>query len=159
MRSVNAAGIALIKSFESFRSLPYQDEDGIWTIGYGHTKGVTRCMPAITEWQGEDFLKQDLLDAQAAVDRYVTVTLNDNQYAALVSLVFNVGPQPLKRTLGTMLNDQNYTGTADEFLRWRLANGLISDGLVRRREAERALFLTPDEDSNTDEEPATHNID
>jgi lysozyme len=145
MRSVNAAGVTLIKSFESFSATPYKDEDGVLTIGYGHTKDVTADMPAITEWQGEDFLKQDLQDAQADIAAKVKVSLTDNQYAALVSLVFNVGPVPLEKTLGTMLSDQNYTGCADEFLRWRMSGGMVSDGLVRRREAERALFLTPDD--------------
>ena len=159
MRTVNASGIALIKSFESFRALPYQDEDGIWTIGYGHTKDVTPHMPAITEWQAEDFLQQDLQDAEADIANYVRVTLTDNQYAALVSLVFNVGPLPLKHSLGTFLNAGNYQAAGDEFRRWRLSAGEVSDGLVRRRAAERALFLTPDEDANAEEGPATHNID
>jgi len=153
MRSINDAGLALIKSFESFRSEPYQDEGGIWTIGYGHTEGVTEDSDDITEAQAETLLCGDLQSAEDAVSRLITVDLDDNQYAALVSLTFNAGTAPLMRTLGQKLNAGDYAGAAEQFAAWRLAGGIVSDGLVRRRAAERELFLTPVN------EPATHNID
>jgi lysozyme len=136
MRPINAAGLRLIMSFESFSASPYQDEGGVWTIGYGHT-------PPVTEAEAEQLLRQDLKTAQESVARLVTAPLTDNQYAAVVSLVYNAGPEPLRRTLGAKLNAGD-ASAAQEFLRWRLAGGMVSDGLVRRREAERALFRTPD---------------
>jgi lysozyme len=144
MRAINQAGLALIMSFESFRTGPYLDEGNTWTIGYGHTSGVTEQSSIITEEEAEALLRADIATAEASVAELVTVPLTDNQYAALVSLVYNAGSAPLSRMLGVRLNRQDYQGAADEFLRWRLAGGLVSDGLVRRREAERALFLTPD---------------
>jgi lysozyme len=147
MRSINQAGLDLIKSFESFRAEPYRDEDGIWTIGYGHTRQVTGDSQAVAEEQAEALLRQDILVAEVSVCGLITAALNENQYAALVSLVYNAGPAPLTRMLGIRLNKQDYRGAADEFLRWRLAGGMVSDGLVRRRQAERALFLTPEGDS------------
>jgi len=143
MRPINAAGLRLIMSFESFSASPYQDEGGVWTIGYGHTQGVTRATPPVTEAEAEQLLRQDLKTAQESVARLVTAPLTDNQYAAVVSLVYNAGPEPLRRTLGAKLNAGD-ASAAQEFLRWRLAGGMVSDGLVRRREAERALFRTPD---------------
>jgi lysozyme len=144
MRPINQAGLALIISFESFSAGPYLDEGGVWTIGYGHTQDVTKDSPAITQGEGEELLRQDLTVAENSVEKLVKVTLSDNQYAALVSLVYNAGSAPLVRMLGAKLNRGDYAGAADEFLRWRIVDGLVSDGLVRRRNAERALFLAAD---------------
>ncbi len=144
MRRINQAGLELIKSFESFRSEPYEDEVDVWTIGYGHTQNVGRTTAAVTQVQAEQLLREDIAAAEDSVCRLVTVGLSDNQYAAVVSLVYNTGTAPLRRMLGVKLNAGDYAGAAREFIRWRLAGGLVSDGLVRRREAERALFATPD---------------
>jgi lysozyme len=144
MRSINTAGLNLIISFENFSATPYLDEGGTWTIGYGHTKGVTEDSSAISEAQGQELLQQDVAQAEEQVSRLITVPLSDNQYAALVSLVYNAGSAPLTRLLGTKLNAEDYAGATNEFLRWRLSGGMVSDGLVRRREAERKLFLTAD---------------
>ena len=142
MRSINHAGLNLIKSFEGLCLQPYRDSGGVWTIGYGHTQGVTGTTASITQLQAENWLKKDLMAAQQSVERLTDVALNDNQYAALVSLVFNVGTAPLKYTLGTKLNAEDYKGAAEEFLRWNHANGIAVVGLTRRRTAERELFLT-----------------
>lgn len=144
MRAINQAGLDLIKSFEGFSAEPYQDEGDVWSIGYGHTKNVTPDTSPITESEAEILLRDDLSDAENSVCNLIAAPLTDNQYAALVSLVYNAGLEPLKRMLGTKLNQQDYIGTANEFLRWRIAGGIVSDGLVRRRNAERTLFLTPD---------------
>jgi lysozyme len=142
MRTINSVGLALVKSFEQFRAQPYQDEGGVWTIGYGHTDHIGPDSPALSEAEAEALLRRDLSEAEESVCALVHVPLNDNQYAALVSLVYNAGPAPLSRGLGMRLNAGDYAGVADEFLRWRLAGGMVSDGLLRRRTAERALFLT-----------------
>jgi lysozyme len=141
-RSINAAGLALIKSFEGFSSYPYRDSAGVWTIGYGHTKEVSTWSSPVTEEEAEDLLRADLADAEADVETQITAPLNDNQFAALVSLVFNVGTAPLTRTLGTLLNSGDYTGAAGEFLKWDHAGGQVNAGLSRRRVAERELFLS-----------------
>ncbi len=142
MLSLNSAGLALIKSFESFRARPYQDSGGVWTIGYGHTQDVTPESPPVMEEEAEEFLREDLADAQDAVGRLVHVPLNDDQYSALVSLVYNTGPAPLTHTLGALLNEGHYDAAADEFLRWNHADGEASEGLTRRRKVERELFLS-----------------
>lgn len=142
MRSINTDGLELIKSFEGFRSSAYKDSVGIWTIGYGHTRGVTSASPDITPEQAEALLAGDLENAELAVEKMIITTLNDNQYAALVSLVYNVGTAPLTHTLGTLLNSGDYEGAADEFPKWNHAGGVVSNGLVRRRAAERDLFLS-----------------
>lgn len=143
MRVINVAGLNLIKSFEGFRAKPYQDSAGVWTIGYGHTRGVSEAYPEITIEQAEDLLASDLTAAESAVEHFIHVPLNENQYAALVSLVFNAGTGPLLKSLGKFLNGKSYGAAAEEFAKWRIAGGTVSDGLVRRRAAERKLFLTP----------------
>jgi lysozyme len=142
MRLVNAAGMALIKASEGFRADPYQDSTGKWTIGYGHTLNVSQATSPINKMQAEAFLSQDLAGAQVSVERLVQVSLTDNQYAALVSLVFNVGTAPLRKTLGEKLNAGDYAGAADEFNKWIYAGGMSSAGLVARRAAEKSLFIS-----------------
>ncbi len=141
-RSVNAAGISLIESFESLSLTPYQDSVGVWTIGYGHTEDVSASSSPISEEEADTYLNSDLATAETEVGKYINATLNDNQFSALVSLVFNTGAAPLTHTLGTLLNAGNYANAADEFLKWNHAGGKISNGLTRRREAERELFLS-----------------
>lgn len=141
---INGAGFDLIKHFEGFEDKPYLDQGGVATIGYGHTKGVTMESPVCTQAQAEEWLDDDLQDAMDAVDDAVTIGLTDNQYAALVSLVFNCGPAPLKGTLGRVLNTGDYTGAAMQFPAWDHVHGIVNDGLLKRRQAEMKLFNTPD---------------
>jgi len=141
MRSINNAGLELIKSFEGLRLSPYQDDKGIWTIGYGHINGINSVTSSISIMQAENFLKRDLAISQSAVERLVEVPLSDNQFSALVSLVFNLGTAPLLKTLGNKLNAADYLGAADEFLKWNHVGGIEVSGLTRRRIAERRLFL------------------
>jgi len=140
MRTINQAGLNLIKSFESLRLHPYADDAGVWTIGYGHTSGVTADTPAINAAQAEYFLKIDVSDAASSVQQKISISLNDNQFSALVSLVFNVGKAPLLHTLGAKLNAGDYAGASAEFLRWNRVGGQVSNGLTRRRNAEQRLF-------------------
>ena len=142
MRQINQAGFDLIKSFEGFSVRAYQDVSGVWTIGYGHTKNVTENSPDITQDEAQILLMVDLEDAETEVEHLVAAHLNDNQFSALVSLVFNVGIAPLLRGLGQKLKLQDYAGAADEFLKWNHSSGIVIDGLTRRRKAERNLFLS-----------------
>lgn len=139
-----AAGLALIEQFEGLRLAKYRDAVGKWTIGYGHLilPGENFDHP-LTEAQAGELLQQDLRQSEQAVRRYVTVDLNQNQFDALVSFTFNLGPGSLKSsTLLRLLNQHKYPEAAEQFLRWNRAGGAVLSGLTRRRTAERALFLT-----------------
>jgi GH24 family phage-related lysozyme (muramidase) len=146
-RRINAAGLELIKSFEGFRATTYTCPGGKPTIGWGHViqPGESFVEP-ISPAQGLSILARDLAQAEAAVERLVTAPLTDNQFAALVSFTFNLGQGNLqKSTLLKKLNAGDYAGAANELPKWRMAGGQVLEGLVRRRAAERALFLTPDQ--------------
>ena len=143
----NQAGLDLIKMFEGLRLEAYVDAVGIWTIGYGHTKGVRAGM-VITEEKAEQFLREDLADAEGAVSRLVKVPINGNEFSALASLVFNIGSGNFQRsTVLRRLNAEDRVGAADAIEWWNKGrvNGVLTvlPGLVRRRAAEKALFLTP----------------
>lgn len=143
-------GIALIKHFESFRPSPYLCDGGKWTIGWGHTKGVTKDTKAITLAEGEVLLAEDLIEFEDAVTDLVVVPLDQHQFDALVSFAFNVGPDIDADTIAEGLGDSTLLklvnagdtkGAADQFLRWNKAKGRVLGGLVRRRKAERDMFL------------------
>lgn len=143
-RQTNASGVHLIKTFEGLRLKAYQDAVGVWTIGYGTTRGV-RPGQEISEAQAEALLKTDLNRFENAVNQAVRVSINDNQFAALVSFAYNVGSGALRSsTLLRKLNRRDIYGAANEFPRWNRAGGRVLAGLTRRRKAERALFLGQD---------------
>ncbi|HBO7470569.1 TPA: lysozyme [Pseudomonas aeruginosa] len=136
-------GIDLIKSFEGLRLSAYQDSVGVWTIGYGTTRGVTSYM-TITVEQAERMLANDIQRFEPELDKLVKVPLNQNQWDALMSFVYNLGSANLaSSTLLKLLNKGDYRGAADQFPRWVNAGGKRLEGLVKRRTAERALFLEP----------------
>jgi lysozyme len=131
-------------SFEDFRPKPYDDGGGVITIGYGHTRSAV--MPAsVTEEEALALLKQDVEYFENVVNNEVRVPVNENQYAALVSLVFNVGEGSFRNSrLLKKLNNANYDAALAEFSRgWDTINGKPAKGLVRRRAAEHQLFKTP----------------
>lgn len=133
----------LIKSFEGLELEAYLCPADIWTIGYGHTGNVKEG-DRITKAEAEALLDKDLRTFRNGVKRLVKVPLNENQFGALVSFSYNLGLGSLQNsTLLKMLNAGDYTGAADQFLRWNKSGGKVLTGLVRRREAERAVFLTP----------------
>jgi lysozyme len=134
-------GLTLIKQFEGLRLQAYKCPADRWTIGYGHTADVS-ANDAITEEDALFFLRQDVAESERAVNQYVHVPLTQNQFDALVSFVFNLGIGSFRNsTLLKKLNAGDDDGAAQEFGRWIHAGGKTSPGLVRRREAERALFL------------------
>lgn len=144
-RLVNQAARDLITEFEGVRLVPYQDSVGNWTWGIGHKKGPDEKVPvSITQDQCNDLFEQDLSNASDTCGKYITVALGDNQFGALCSLVYNLGNSPLTHTLGKFLNEGLYASASEQFLRWVYAGYVISDGLVRRRAAEKALFDQPD---------------
>jgi len=122
------------------RLTAYQDSVGIWTIGYGHTKGV-RPGQRITKAQAVAFLRQDVAWAEKAVNRAVKVNLSQSQFDALVSWTFNLGSGNLGRsTMLKRVNARNWRRVPCEMIRWNRAGGRVLRGLVRRRRAEAELF-------------------
>lgn len=143
---INAEGLAMIKHFEGLRTTAYQDSVGVWTIGYGHTSmaGPPQVYPGmtITEAEAEAILQQDLDIFERGVSQALTVTTHENQFSAMVSFAFNVGLSAYRNsTLLRKHNARDFVGAANEFPRWVYADGQVLPGLVRRREAERALYI------------------
>lgn len=139
---INQAGINLIKSFESCKLRAYQDLVGIWTIGWGHTGDDVYDGRVISQEAADNLLLSDLSKFEWGVNHYVSHTLTDNEFSALVCFTYNVGLGNFKKSnLLSLLNFGHLKEAADEFLKWNHANGKVVDGLTRRREAERDLFL------------------
>ena len=149
---ISDKGVGFVKAFEGCRLMPYTDSVGVWTVGYGSTTDVTPG-EAITMAQAEDRLREDLAYAEKCVNDAVTVPLTQPEFDALVSIVFNVGPGAkgkrdgiitLKNgepsTLLRKLNDSDYDGACEQFLRWDKAGGKPLAGLTRRRKAEAEMF-------------------
>lgn len=148
MNIINKESLDLIKSFEGLELKAYKDSVGVWTIGYGHTSmaGPPTVKPGmtLTKREAEDLLLSDLKKYEKAVNDYVTVDLNDNQYGALTSFTYNLGSGNLKSsTLLKKVNAKDFSGAAKEFSKWNKAGGKVLNGLIRRRAAEAALFQKP----------------
>lgn len=139
---VSSRGLDIIKAAEGLRLYPYLCSANVWTIGYGSTRGVTKDTGPITKEQALARLKMDVLnEAERPLKNLVHVQLNQNQYDALASLVFNIGQGNFRSsTLRQKLNRGDYEGAAGEFWKWRRAGGRILPGLVKRREVEEKLF-------------------
>jgi lysozyme len=139
-------GINLITSFEDLVLTAYDDGVGVWTIGFGTTvypdgtkvkKGDT-C----TAEQAKAYFAYDLKRFENAVNSGLIVLVNQNQFDALVSLTYNIGETAFKKsTLLELLNANKLAAAADEFPKWNKGGGQVLKGLVRRRAAERVLFL------------------
>lgn len=143
MNTVTQNGINLVEKFEGCRLTAYLCPAKVWTIGYGHTGPEVVQGLVWTQQQADDALTADLTHAAVAVSDYVTVALNDNQFSALASFVFNLGAGSLHgSTLLKKLNAGDYDGAANAFLKWDFVDGQASPGLARRRFAERELFVT-----------------
>ena len=133
-------GIALLKKFEGCELKAYQDSVGVWTIGYGHTKGVKDGME-ITKEEAEEMLKEELPEYENYINELVEIPLSQNEFDALVCWVYNLGPTNLlKSTLLETLNKGDKDGVPYQIRRWNKAGGVVLNGLVRRREAEALLF-------------------
>jgi lysozyme len=134
--------INIIKKHEGLRLEAYlPTPNDVWTIGYGHTHTTKQGMK-ITEGQAESLLRKDILWVEKAINKLVVVSLSQNQFDALSSLVFNIGEGGFSSsTLLRLLNSGDYEGAANQFLRWNKQKGRVLNGLTKRREEERALFL------------------
>ena len=133
-------GLALIKKFEGCELEAYKCPAGVWTIGYGHIKGVQEG-DVITEQQADDMLVEELEEYENYIHNLVNCPLNQNQFDALVSWVYNLGSSNLQAsTLLKVLNAGDYAGVPAQMLRWNKAGGKVLEGLTRRRQAEADLF-------------------
>ena len=138
--NTSAEGLALIKKFEGCELEAYQCSAGVWTIGYGHTKDVVQGM-TISKEEAEQMLIDELHEYESYINEYVTAALSQNQFDALVSWVYNLGPANLKAsTMLKVLNAKEYEDVPAQMKRWNKAGGKVLEGLIRRREAEACLF-------------------
>jgi lysozyme len=143
MRHITQAGLDLIKSFEGFSPTVYLCSAGVPTIGYGHAIKHGESFTSITEEDAENILAKDVEIAEKGVLRLINVPLSDGQFNALASFSFNLGTGALQRSsLRLKLNRGEYVDASDEFMKWVRAGGKVVKGLVRRREAERRMFLS-----------------
>ena len=141
-------GLALIKEFEGFQSKPYKCPAGVPTIGYGSTfylngSKVKLTDRAITEKEATDLLVKSLVKYEHTVNVTVKVPLDQNEFDALVSFVYNLGAGNfISSTLLKLINSEAPPAEiAQQFIKWNKCNGEPLAGLTRRREAERDLYL------------------
>ncbi|WP_228124829.1 lysozyme [Candidatus Methylospira mobilis] len=167
-RQVCDAAVAIIKKFESLHDgdlshvglQPKMDPIGIWTEGWGHAmrdpatgkflKGAENKAKAYRlhsisdEDQANAVLDEDLAEFSDHIATLIKVDVSDDQFGALVSFAYNVGYGKGglgDSTLLKLLNAGNYIGAADQFPRWNKSGGKVLNGLVKRRDSERLLFL------------------
>ena len=137
---ISQEGLSLIKKFEGCELESYKCAAGVWTIGYGSTNGVEEGME-ISQERADMLLLEDVEVFEEAVNKLVEVSLEQNQFDALVSWTFNLGSTNLQNsTLLKVLNNKDYEGVPAQIKRWNKAGGEVLQGLVRRREAEALLF-------------------
>jgi len=137
---ISDEGISLIRHFEGCYLEAYLCPANVWTIGYGHTKGVKEG-DVIDQEAAEALLIEDLEEFEGYVNKLVEIALKQNEFDALVSWTFNLGPANLKES--TLLNRINYGPLSDvptQIQRWNRAGGQVLAGLVKRRAAESALW-------------------
>jgi len=146
--TISDSGIDLIKDFEGLRLKPYCDIRGRWTIGWGHTQGITAGSAPIDQAQAESYLWDDIEWAEKCVTDNVAITMTQCEFDALVSFTFNEGCGKFKgSTLLQKLNKGDRRGAAKEFDRWvyykdqETGEELVSEDLQKRRELEKTLFL------------------
>jgi lysozyme len=138
----SADGIAIIKSFESCKTDAYKCPAGIWTIGYGHTGADVHAGQKITPDDAKQLLLADLSRFETAIANCVHVPLEQHEFDACISLAFNIGAGAFgDSTLVKLLNRNDKAGAAEQFPRWNRGGSVVLPGLVRRRAAERLLFL------------------
>jgi lysozyme len=144
---VSRSAIALIKRFEGYRSKSAQLPDGRWTIGYGHTL-TAREGAQVSESDAEALLTYDLIAIAKAVNEWVFTPLSQNQFDSLCAFAFNIGLDNFRRSsVLRRLNEGSLIQAACAMELWRKADfegeRIVVDALVRRRAAEKTLFLTP----------------
>ena len=141
---ISEKGLELIKQYEGFCPTPYLCPAGKLTIGYGHVIafGEKFSDGIITKEKAEMLLKQDVSVVEKTLDNLVITQLLQNQFDALVSFIYNVGSKAFeKSTLLRLLNENKLDLATEEFSKWVFAGGVVQKGLIRRRSAEKLMFL------------------
>jgi lysozyme len=140
----NLAGLKLIQDFEGCKLSSYQDQRGRWTIGWGATGPDVGPSMSWTQEQADERLNQDIEShSKLVTGLLVNQTLNANQFSAILSFEYNLGYENLKQsTLLNCINTYHCEDAANEFEKWDHCDGVEDPGLLRRRLAEKALFLT-----------------
>ena len=138
MRHITQNGLALIKQYEGFRAEPYLCPAGYWTIGYGHVIHDPKDYPySLTNDEALELLSHDVIKAESAVLRLISVPLTNGQFDALVSFTFNLGAGALQRsTLRRKVNRQDHIDIPAELMKWVWAGGRKQKGLIIRRRTE-----------------------
>jgi len=139
-------GLKLTERFEGCRLEAYPDPGtggDPWTIGYGHTGPDVFPTLVITQEYAEKLLLEDVQKAVANVNAHLKIEVTQEEFDALVDFAFNCGCRNLDNsTLLKKVNEGDHEGAADEFLKWDKAGGHVMAGLLKRRQAEAALFLS-----------------
>lgn len=143
--AISANGLALIREYEGFRAEPAQLPDGNWVVGHGHVR-IGEAGPAVTENEAGDLLALDLAPVERLVNAAVTARLTQSQFDALVSFAFSIGHEQFERSqVARRVNTGDFVSAACAMDAWRKSDVSgeleIVDALVRRRAAEKALFL------------------
>ena len=137
---ISEDGLELIKKFEGCETTAYQDSVGVWTIGFGHTKGGEEGQTCSIE-DAESMLADEMDEYEGYINNMVKVDLQQHEFDALVAWVYNLGPTNLgESTMLKVLNGGQFDRVPDEMNRWTRAGGEILEGLVRRRQAESLMF-------------------
>jgi len=137
---ISEDGLELIKKFEGCETTAYQDSVGVWTIGFGHTKGVEEGQTCSIE-DAESMLADEMDEYEGYINNMVKVDLQQHEFDALVAWVYNLGPTNLgESTMLKVLNGGQFDRVPEEMNRWTRAGGKILEGLVRRRQAESLMF-------------------
>jgi GH24 family phage-related lysozyme (muramidase) len=145
---VRYGSLGLTQAFESYSSSPYLCPAGVWTIGWGATRGldgraVTAQTPPVSRDEALVLLLREITSCERAVNRLISVPLTQGRFDALVDFTFNLGAGALQRsTLRQVVNREDHAAAPDEFLKWYKAGGRILPGLLRRRRAEVVLYVS-----------------
>lgn len=148
VETVSDAGVLFVARAEGFRSAPYRDAVGVWTIGYGETRGVGPGTPPWTELHARETLRlrlnRDYLAPVLAAAKLYGLTLTQSQADALTSLAYNVGAGIFApgHTISEAMRSGSRPRMANAFLVYDMAGGHVLPGLLTRRKAERAMFLS-----------------
>ena len=135
------AAAKIITDFEGTKLRAYRCPAGVLTIAVGHTGPDVTEGQIITASDAVRLLYGDMLEADKAIDELVEVPLRENQRAALISFIFNIGRNAFRNsTLLKLINAGNFSAAGLQFARWDKAGKIQLPGLVKRRAAERALF-------------------
>jgi lysozyme len=136
---ISENGLAFIREWEGCELTAYKDGGGVWTIGVGHTAGV-KPGQCISQLEADELLRLDVEDHD--ISPYLTAETEQREFDAMSSLAFNIGLERFRNsTVLKRHNLGNRIGAANAFLMWKYDNGKAVKGLLRRREAERKLYL------------------